>query len=457
MGNFKNTGFDAKQYLLAIPSQRWFLALTLAVGLIILAAPVGHAGTLGLAWNAPTTNTDGSALTDLSGYRVYTGTSSSVACPGSSYQPVTSNISDPTTASPPITYSVTGLTTGTTYFAEVTAVDTSGNESACSNQATGVATADTTPPTGSLTINSGAAYSPWTPVTLGLTATDNVGVTGYYVSSSATPPAATAAGWVAVTSTTSYSGNVSFPLPSGDGTKTVYAWYEDAAGNVSTRASDSILLDTTPPTNGTLTATAGNAQVALSWSGFADGGSGLASTNTYKLMFSTGGSPAASCTSGTQIYQGTATTYTQTGLTNGTTYYYRVCAFDKAGNVSSGATAAETPEGSGAVSFTFTDDPLVPDTTVIKAVHITELRAAINTLLSQVGLGPFSYTDPTLVQGSTPVKAVHLTDLRTALTQAYQAAGQTPPTYTDPTLVAGQTVIKAIDIQELRTFVRALQ
>ena len=440
-------------------SRWWLLGFDVALGglLLLLVVPAAHAGTLGLAWNAPTTNTDGSALTDLSGYRVYTGTSSSVACPGSSYQAVPSPTSTPATGAV-MSYTVTGLTTGTTYYAEVTAVDTSGNESACSNQATGVATADTTPPTGSLTINSGAAYSAWTAVTLGLTATDNVGVTGYYVSSSATPPAATAAGWVAVTATTSYSNpNVPYTLPSGDGTKTVYAWYKDAAGNVSATASDSILLDQTPPTNGTLTANAGSGQVALSWSGFSDGGSGLASTNTYKLVFATGSSPASSCTSGTQIYQGTATSYTHTGLTNGTTYSYRVCAYDAVGNESTGATASDTPEGSGALSFTFTDDPLTPGTTVIKAVHVTELRAAVNTQRSRVGLGPFPYTDPTLVQGSTPVKAVHLTDLRTALTQAYQAAGQTPPTYTDATLVAGQTLIKAIDIQELRTFVRALQ
>jgi PKD repeat protein len=42
---------------------------------------------------------------------------------------------------------------------------------------------------------------------------------------------------------------------------------------------------------------------------------------------------------------GAATSYTQTGLTNGTTYYYRVCAMDAAGNVSTGVTASATPAG----------------------------------------------------------------------------------------------------------------
>src|SRR5207247_9167603 len=71
-------------------------------------------------------------------------------------------------------------------------------------------------------------------------ASDLVGVTGYYVASSATPPLATAAGWVAVPATLSYTGSVGTTLSGGDGTKTVYAWYKDAAGNVSGTALDTI-------------------------------------------------------------------------------------------------------------------------------------------------------------------------------------------------------------------------
>src|SRR2546426_2744011 len=80
----------------------------------------------------------------------------------------------------------------------------------------------------------------------------------------------------------------------------------------------------------------------------------------------------------------------------------------------------------------FSDDPLVPHSTVVKAAHITETRAAIDSLRVAHGLATFAWTDPTLVPGSAPVKVVHLTELRTALNQAYVAAGRTPPTYTDP-------------------------
>ena len=98
----------------------------------------------------------------------------------------------------------------------------------------------------------------------------------------------------------------------------------------------------------------------------------------------------------------------------------------------------------------FSDDPLVPHSTVVKAAHITETRAAIDSLRVAHGLATFAWTDPTLVPGSAPVKVVHLTELRTALNQAYVAAGRTPPTYTDP-LVARLTVINALHLNELRT------
>ncbi len=234
-------------------------ALALSGFLLLLLASPGQAGVLDLAWDAPTTNTDGSQLTDLSSYRVYVGTSSS-SCPGSTFQQVPSPTPTPSPGDV-INTQITGLITGTTYVAKVTAVDANGNESVCSNQATGAAKADpldTTAPSGSLVINSNATHTQWTAATLSLTATDGVGVTAYYVSSSSTPPSPTAAGWVAVTPTTSYSNtNVPFTLPSGNGTKTVYAWYKDAAGNVSPTASDSIILDQTAPTVSLTAPTAG--------------------------------------------------------------------------------------------------------------------------------------------------------------------------------------------------------
>lgn len=98
------------------------------------------AGHLDLEWDAPTTNTDGTALTDLGAYRVYSATSGT-PCPGAAYQQVTSTIPNPLPGTV-VTYQLTGLTASTTYFVQVTAVDTSGSESACSMQVSAAALAD---------------------------------------------------------------------------------------------------------------------------------------------------------------------------------------------------------------------------------------------------------------------------------------------------------------------------
>lgn len=80
------------------------------------------------------------------------------------------------------------------------------------------------------------------------------------------------------------------------------------------------------PTN--FTAIAGNGQINLSWTNPSNsdlsGVKILRRTNYYPI----------SPTNGTLIYKGIGTTYTNVGLTNGTTYFYTIFAFDTANNFS---------------------------------------------------------------------------------------------------------------------------
>ncbi len=92
---------------------------------------------------------------------------------------------------------------------------------------------DTTPPTITAFTIPSSATELTIPIT-SFTATDNVGVTGYLVNESATKPSSTASGW----STTIPS---SYTFTS-EGSKTLYAWARDAAGNVSTGVSDSVVI-----------------------------------------------------------------------------------------------------------------------------------------------------------------------------------------------------------------------
>ena len=105
----------------------------------------------------------------------------------------------------------------------------------------------------------------------------------------------------------------------------------------------------------------------------------------------------------------------------------------------------------------FTDDPIVPGVTPVRAVHFTELRTRIDALRGTFGfyggLGGFNWTDPTLAAGLTRVRLVHLLDLRTALAEAYALAGEGTPRWTDAALVAAAAPVKAAHLMELRAAV----
>jgi Cu/Zn superoxide dismutase len=108
-------------------------------------------------------------------------------------------------------------------------------------------------------------------------------------------------------------------------------------------------------------------------------------------------------------------------------------------------------------AFTFTDDPLSAGQTLVKAVHILELRQAINTLRASNGLAAFTFTDPTLALGTTTITAVHLRELRMALDAVYTKRVRALPTYTDSTITVGSTMVKAAHIAELRLAVRLIE
>lgn len=139
------------------------------------------------------------------------------------------------------------LTTNTTYFIVPVAYNSAGIHVKGSETSFATIGADATSPTGTITINSNGTYTTTVGVTLNLSATDDVGVEGYYVSGSTTTPTAGQAGWVAVGTNTAYSESIPYTLSANDGTKTVYVWYKDGVGSVSTTTSDSIIFDSTFP------------------------------------------------------------------------------------------------------------------------------------------------------------------------------------------------------------------
>ena len=106
----------------------------------------------------------------------------------------------------------------------------------------------------------------------------------------------------------------------------------------------------------------------------------------------------------------------------------------------------------------FTDHPIVPGVTPVKAVHFTQLRTRIDELRAAEGLRGFAWTDPVLRAGVTRVRLDHLLELRFALEAAYAAAGRPAPPWTDAAPpVGGRTPIRAAHLMELRAAVITLQ
>ena len=93
----------------------------------------------------------------------------------------------------------------------------------------------------------------------------------------------------------------------------------------------------------------------------------------------------------------------------------------------------------------------------VSAVHITELRAAINRIRADYSLPAVTWTDLTITPGQVTLRAVHFTEMRSAILASYAQAGRSAPTFTDSVLLPGVTPVRALHLIELRNAVRALE
>lgn len=140
------------------------------------------------------------------------------------------------------------------------------------------------------------------------------------------------------------------------------------------------------------------------------------------------------------------TSYADSNVVRFTTYLYRALAFNGSGGSSpfSNTDAATT--------IVFTEDPVLALATTVKAVHVTELRAAVNAMRTSAEL-PELVADATVAIGQ-PVRAQHIVTLRTALNEVRVSAVISSISFIDPMLTAGVTPVKAVHVQELRAGVK---
>ena len=280
--------------------------------------PVNLGGVLELDW---ADNTD----SDLAGYNVYRSETS-----GSSYSQITADVINSA-------YTDTGLTDGTTYYYVVTAVDSSGNESGNSTEAWG--TPDNAAPLPPMSLTAAdrladqgqAVELNWTVSTSG----DAVGQRLYRGTTDSGPYALVQT--FGNNSTNSYTDTV---LTNGVTYYYVIRAYDGSQeSGDSNQASAAPIDNLTPAAPTGLAATASDGQVVLNFNGNSE--SDLAGYNVYRGQ--TSGGPYSPVNPSLL----NVTAYTDTNVTNGTTYYYVVTAVDTSGNESpgSGETSA-TPQSS---------------------------------------------------------------------------------------------------------------
>lgn len=143
---------------------------------------------------------------------------------------------------------------------------------------------------------------------------------------------------------------------------------------------------------------------------------------------------------GSFVQIGTSNTnaYVDNSVSTATSYLYRVRAVNDVGTSDNSAADLAT-------TLFFTDSTLTTSTRV-KAVHLAELRNAVDAVRTLAGLGAGSYTDS--AASGVRIKAIHITQLRTALDTARSALGLTTGGYTDGSLSG--VAVKGAHMQGLR-------
>ncbi len=276
-----------------------------------------------LSWAAPTSS-GGSPIT---GYDILRGTAPQQEAP----MPVASAVSGTT-----YTYTDTGVTSGTTYYYEVEAVNAVGL-SAPSNESSATPTPPLTVPGAPTALTATAASGQVSLSWAAPTSAGSASITGYDVLRGTTSQGEAPAPVATDVSGTTFTDT---GLTNG----TTYYYEVEAANSVGASA-PSNEASATPPTSGAvpgaptaLTATAASAQVTLGWA--APTSAGSAPVTGYDVLRGTTAQGESSVPVATDV---SGTTFTDTGLTNGTTYYYEVEAVNAAGSSAPSNEASATP------------------------------------------------------------------------------------------------------------------
>lgn len=295
------------------------VSATPALGNTVPTAPQSLTATRGnksvaLSWSAPSSD-GGSAITN---YRIYSGTTSGAT----TYIAATGGTNT--------TFTVNSLANGVETFFNVTAVNAVG-EGPSSLEASAVPAGVPYPPTGiSATRGNQSASLAW----VAPADTGGVPITTYHIYRGTSSGSAV---WIASTG----GANTSF-VANGLTNGQPYFFNVTAAGSAGQGSSSpevSVTPATLPNPPGSLGGTAGDQEVALTWTIPSNGGSAITTFRIYRGTSSGAASFLASTGSGAN------TSFVARGLTNGQPYFFNVTAVNDVGESATSAEVTATPAG----------------------------------------------------------------------------------------------------------------
>jgi fibronectin type 3 domain-containing protein len=303
-------------------------------------------------------------------------------------------IGSPTTT----TFNDTGLTPSTSYSYEVNAVDT---QNTSGTNSTPPATATTSAgPTAPTNVTATAISS--TQINLSWTAPNSsLGIKNYVVQRCQGAACSNFA-TIASPTTTTYSDT---PLTAG----TSYSYQVSAVDNQSNSGPNSTSASATTfptaPTNVTATAIS-SSQINVSWTA----SSSSIGIKNYVVQRCQG----AACSNFAPIATPTAATFSDTGLTAGTSYSYQVSALDTQNNSSANSTPAATA--------TTSTPPTVPTNVTANAISTSQINVSWTASTSSVGLKNY------VVQRCQGAACSNFATVATPTTNTLNDTGLTPGT-----------------------------
>lgn len=257
------------------------------------------------------------------------------------------------------------------------------------------------PASPSLVINSGSSKTNSTAITLSPSVTDDSSLTMVLSNDSAL----TADGLNGNSGTSlPYANSRAWTIPSGDGTKTVYARYTDAKSNTTSIVNDSIVLDqTAPPVTQNFkvkdlsNVSGGIYQLAILWTP-----NTASDFSQYKIYRSTDGTNFSLLTTVSSV---ATNYYVDTGLGANTVYYYKMSAVDDVTNESAMTdVVSDTPD-------TFEGDIAAPVISNIQVSNITSESATVTFTTDESAIGSINYgqsaSDISQSQGSPTAQTSH--------------------------------------------------